>query len=130
MQSIFRPASRRQRLWQNTKGDRRDGGLKMGWTKPGPARGLWVLIAGSISDEDLKRWEVMSAWDVWVGRAASRELSRRMEMRSVPGDNFGLSHVATLLLTLGPAKLGRRNLICIEKPSPSSRGIRDSPLPV
>jgi hypothetical protein len=34
MQSIFRPASRRVRLEEHTKADRRDGGLKMGWTKP------------------------------------------------------------------------------------------------
>ena len=34
MQSIFRPASRRERLGEHPKGDRRDGGLKMGWTKP------------------------------------------------------------------------------------------------
>jgi hypothetical protein len=26
------------------------------------------LIAGSISDKDLKRLEVISAWDVWLGR--------------------------------------------------------------
>ncbi len=39
MQSIFGPASRRERLWQHVEGDRRDGGLKMGWIKPGPARG-------------------------------------------------------------------------------------------
>src|SRR6266403_6247806 len=35
-QSIFRPASRRERLGKHTKGDRRDGGLKMGGTKPLP----------------------------------------------------------------------------------------------
>ena len=33
-QSIFRPASRRETLGEHTKGDRRDGDLKMGWTKP------------------------------------------------------------------------------------------------
>ena len=37
MQSIFGPASRRVRLWQHIEGDRRDGGLKMGWTKPVPS---------------------------------------------------------------------------------------------
>ena len=34
IQSIFRPAARRERLGKHPKGDRRDGGLKMGWTKP------------------------------------------------------------------------------------------------
>jgi hypothetical protein len=41
-QSIFRPASWRERLGEHAKGDRRDGGLKMGWTKPlrrGPVYG-------------------------------------------------------------------------------------------
>jgi hypothetical protein len=37
MQSIFGSASRRERLWQHIEGDRRDGGLKMGWTKPVPS---------------------------------------------------------------------------------------------
>jgi hypothetical protein len=54
MQSIFRPASRRERLGEHPKGDRRDGGLKMGWTKPLGGRGLWVLIPGWVSDKHLK----------------------------------------------------------------------------
>ena len=33
MQSIFRPASRREALGERSGGGRRDGGLKMGWTK-------------------------------------------------------------------------------------------------
>jgi len=33
MQSIFRPASRREVLWEHAGGSRRGGGLKMGWTK-------------------------------------------------------------------------------------------------
>ena len=33
MQSIFRPASRREMLGEHAGGGRRDGGLKMGWTK-------------------------------------------------------------------------------------------------
>jgi hypothetical protein len=37
VQSIFGPASRRERLWQHMEGDRRDGGLKMSWTKPVPS---------------------------------------------------------------------------------------------
>ena len=34
MQSIFRPAARRQNLEGRRNADRRDGGLKMDWTKP------------------------------------------------------------------------------------------------
>jgi hypothetical protein len=34
MQSIFRPAVRRETLGGQSEGGRRDGGLKMGWTKP------------------------------------------------------------------------------------------------
>jgi hypothetical protein len=34
MQSIFRPASRREALGEHAGGGRRDGGLKMGWAKP------------------------------------------------------------------------------------------------
>ena len=37
MQSIFRPASRRETLGEESEGGRRDGGLKMGWTKPLPS---------------------------------------------------------------------------------------------
>ena len=40
---------------------RRDGGLKMGWTKPLPTGGLWVLLVGWISGEDPIDPEVMSA---------------------------------------------------------------------
>jgi hypothetical protein len=64
MQSIFRPAARREMLGEHLGGGRRDGGLKMGWTKrSGVWRRLWVSIAGSILDEDLKRPEVMNVWD-------------------------------------------------------------------
>jgi hypothetical protein len=35
MQSIFSPAARRKILRGGTDGGRRDGGLKMDWTKPG-----------------------------------------------------------------------------------------------
>jgi hypothetical protein len=34
MQSIFRPAARRQNIEGRRNADRRDGGLKMDWTKP------------------------------------------------------------------------------------------------
>jgi hypothetical protein len=36
MQSIFRLASRREKLGKQSKGSRRDGELKMDWTKPLP----------------------------------------------------------------------------------------------
>jgi hypothetical protein len=44
MQSIFRPAARRETLGEQSEGGRRDGGLKMSWTNRCPVRGLWVLI--------------------------------------------------------------------------------------
>jgi hypothetical protein len=63
-------------LGERSGGGRRDGGLKMGWTKrSGVCRQLWVSIAGSISDQDLKRPEVISVCDAAVCRAASGELS-------------------------------------------------------
>ena len=37
MQSIFRLAARRETLGEQLEGGRRDGGLKMGWTKPLPS---------------------------------------------------------------------------------------------
>jgi hypothetical protein len=37
LQSIFRSASRRETLGKHSKGGRRDGGLKMDWTKPLPS---------------------------------------------------------------------------------------------
>src|ERR1700737_1738273 len=36
LQSIFRSVSRRETLGKHSKGGRRDGGLKMDWTKPLP----------------------------------------------------------------------------------------------
>jgi hypothetical protein len=56
MQSIFRPASRREVLGEHAGGSRRDGGLKMGWTKRSwCGDGYGYRIAGSILDEDLNR---------------------------------------------------------------------------
>ena len=76
-------------------------------------RRLWVLIAGSILDEDLKRPEVMSMWDAAGIRAASSELSSCRGMRSVPEKIFAMIRVPTPLLSLGPAKLARNDLLCI-----------------
>jgi hypothetical protein len=39
------------------------------------------------------------------------------EMKSLPQILVGMSRLATLLLSLEPAKLARRNLICIRKDS-------------
>ena len=114
MQSIFRPASRREMLGEHAGGGRRDGGLKMGWTKrSGMWRKLWVSIAGSISDEDLKRPELMSVWTLRMDRDASSELSWCRGMRSVPEKIFAMIRVATPHLSLGPAKLARNHLLCI-----------------
>jgi hypothetical protein len=35
MQSIFGPAARREKLWEQENAKRRDGERKMDWTKPG-----------------------------------------------------------------------------------------------
>jgi hypothetical protein len=60
MQSIFRPASRREALGKHSKGGRRGGGLKMDGQNRCPERCLCVLIAGGISGEDLKGHEAVS----------------------------------------------------------------------
>jgi hypothetical protein len=60
MQSIFRPASRREALGEHSGGDRRDGGLKMGWAKPsGVAISMGIDCRLNLGG-DLKRPEVMS----------------------------------------------------------------------
>jgi hypothetical protein len=64
-------------------------------------------------DQDLKRPEVMSAWTLRTDRAGSSELSWCLGMRSVPEKIFAMMRVATPLLSLGPAKLARNNLLCI-----------------
>src|SRR6266481_8087342 len=48
MQSIFRPASRRETLGEESEGGRRDGGLKMGWTKPLPS--AWPMGIDCLPD--------------------------------------------------------------------------------
>src|SRR6266436_3074802 len=48
MQSIFRPASRRKTFGEQSEGDRRDGGLKMGWTKPLPS--AWPMGIDCLPD--------------------------------------------------------------------------------
>ena len=63
LQSIFRSASRRETLGRHSKGRRRGGGLKMGWTKPRDSACLCVLIAGWISGEDLKRPDAVGVGD-------------------------------------------------------------------
>jgi len=48
MQSIFRPAARRETLGEQSEGGRRDGGLKMGWTKPLPS--AWPMGIDCLPD--------------------------------------------------------------------------------
>ena len=60
-----------KRLGKQSEGDRRDDGLKMGWTKPLPTP-VWVLIVGWISGEDPIDPEVMSAREFLRHRAAGR----------------------------------------------------------
>jgi hypothetical protein len=65
-----------------------------------------------ISDQDLKRPEVMSVWTLRMDRAASSELSWWRGTRSVPKKIFAVMRVVTPLLSLGLAKLARNNLLC------------------
>ena len=48
MQSIFRPAARRETLGEQSEGGRRDGGLKMGWTKLLPS--AWPMGIDCLPD--------------------------------------------------------------------------------
>jgi hypothetical protein len=65
---------RREKPGEHRRGDRRDGDLKMGWTKSLPRRGLWVLIVGWISGEDPMYPEVMSACDALWNRLTCSDL--------------------------------------------------------
>jgi len=44
MQSIFSAASRRETLGSHSKGGRRDGALKIDWTKPPPRAWLMGIV--------------------------------------------------------------------------------------
>ena len=79
-----------------------------------------VMIAGWISGEDLNGSEAVGVRD-W--RDSLLGLPRRRRTRSDPCKMFAMSRVLALLLSLGLAKLVRRNF-----PKPFYRwGIRQSP---
>ena len=60
--------------------------------------------------------EVMSVWDCFVGsRLPAVTYDGVGGMRSVPQIFFGMSRLATLLLSLGSAKLVRHSWIWISK---------------
>jgi len=120
MQSIFRPASRRKTLGEQSEGGRRDGGLKMGWTKPLPS--AWPM--------GIDCWPVFGRGAPGVGSERVGLLCRIAVpgvtyegvgvMRSVPQIFFGMSRLATLLLSLGSAKLVQHGWISMQKQSSSS----------
>ena len=65
MQSIFRPAVRRETLGGQSEGGRRDGGLKwVGLNRWGVAY-LWVLFVAAFSSEDPNGPKVVRARDPW-----------------------------------------------------------------
>src|SRR4029077_300652 len=88
MQSIFRSAARREALGKHSKGDSRDAGLKMDWTKPLPR--AWPMCIECRLDlgretqwvGDGKRAEAPGRL---VGR--SNGLSQCRRTRSVPWKN-------------------------------------------
>ena len=117
VQSIFRSATRRETLGKHSKGGRRGGELKIDWTKPPPRAwpmcidcrlDLWRGSEGAASGQ---RRELRD------GSRGSNGLSLRRRTTFVPWIMFAMGRVAALLLSLGPAKLARRNLICIRKQS-------------
>ena len=120
MQSSFRPATRRKWLGEQSEGDRRDGDLKLGWTKPLPS--AWPM--------GIDCWPVFGRGAPGVGSERVGLLCRIAVpgvtyegvgvMRSVPQIFFGMSRLATLLLSLGSAKLVQHGWISMQKQSSSS----------
>ncbi len=71
MQSIFRPASRREALGEHAGGGRRHGGLKMGWAKAsgnGDVYG-YRLPAGSLRGSEAARGDERVGRSGWVALA-------------------------------------------------------------
>src|SRR5271165_1415737 len=85
MQSIFRPASRREALGEHSGGDRRDGGLKMGWAKPSGCGDIYGyrLPTQSWRGSEAARGDERVGRSGWVA-VASSELSWCRGMRSAP----------------------------------------------
>ena len=117
MQSIFRPAARRETLGEQSEGGRRDGGLKMGWTKPLPS--AWPMGIDCLPD--LGRGSDVARSDergMLCGTAVPAVTYDGGEgMRSVPQIFSGMTRLATLLPSLGWAKLVRHSWTWIPKRS-------------
>ena len=105
----------------HSKGVRRGGELKNRLDKTATQeRGLCVLIAGWISGGDLKGSQAVSVGNSRDGSPGSNGLSLRRRTTFAAWIMFAMGRAAALLLSLGPAKLARRNLICIREQSYSS----------
>jgi hypothetical protein len=116
MQSIFRPASRREVLGERSEGSRRDGGLKMGWTKPlGCDVAMGVDCRLYFEDPNgPKVVRVRNAQDesLLLKRPISASADSMCALQALRHDPCAPAQ--TLLLPLGrPAKLARSNLISI-----------------
>ena len=73
------------------------------------------MIAGWISGEDLEELEAANVGDCWDGSRGLEWIITASADNICPLEMFAMSHLAALLLSLGVAKLVRRNLICIPK---------------
>jgi hypothetical protein len=105
MQSIFRPASRREALGEHAGGARRDGGLKMGWAKPS---GCGDIYGYRLPTQSLRGSEAARG-DERVGRSGWVALPPVSchgvgGMRSAPEKIFAMNRVATPLLSLGSSQ--------------------------
>src|SRR5580704_17179426 len=117
MQRIFSSATRRETLGRHSEGGRRGGELKIDWTKPLPR--AWPMCIDCRLD----------LWRRSEGAASGQHRELRDDARGSNGLSlrrrstfprwimFAMGRVAALLLSLGPAKLARRNLICIREQS-------------
>ena len=101
MQSIFRSASRRERLGKHLDGGRRGGELKIDWTKPLPRAWPMCFVCQLDLWQGLKKPEAVGCLVDRIACWASRRLSRRRRTRSVPWKMFAMRRVAVLLLSLG-----------------------------
>src|SRR5271166_2060855 len=101
MQSIFRPASRREALGEHSGGDRRDGGLKMSWAKPS---GCGDIYGYRLPTQSWRGSEAARG-DERVGRSGWVALPP-VSCHGVGGSDrcrkiFAMNRVATPLLSLG-----------------------------
>jgi hypothetical protein len=81
---------------------------------------LCALIVGRISGEDAMYPEVVTTWDALWDRVPAVTYDGVGAMKSVPQFFFGMIRLATLLPSLGWAKLVQRSWIWIPKQSSPS----------